>query len=61
MVKEMTNQIDSYVCLVCGYIYDPNVEIPRLESCLVWGSMHYQMTGSPECGAGKDQFVKVDG
>ena len=29
MVTEMTDQMDLYVCLVCGYIYDPKVGDPK--------------------------------
>ena len=52
--------MDRYECLVCGYVYDPEQgdavggippgvsfeELPEDWVC-------------PQCGAGKDQFVKV--
>lgn len=46
--------MDKYICLVCGYIYDPkendNVSFNDLPDDWV----------CPECGVGKDQFEKVN-
>ncbi len=43
----------SYVCLVCGYVYDPKEN----------GSISFESLSDdwvcPECGVGKDQFEEV--
>lgn len=46
--------MDKYECSVCGYVYDPaendNVPFDKLPD--VWVC--------PVCGAGKDEFTKVE-
>lgn len=53
--------MDRYECLVCGYIYDPEMGdsmggippgVPFEELPADWVC--------PQCGAGKDQFVRVE-
>ena len=46
--------MDKYECSVCGYVYDPaendNVPFDKLpDDCVC-----------PVCGAGKDEFTKVE-
>jgi rubredoxin len=56
----MSDEMDRYVCTECGYIYDPaegdskggippGVSFENLPENWV----------CPECGAGKDAFVKI--
>jgi len=42
-----------YVCLVCGYVYDPaeNNDVTFSDLSDDWVC--------PECGAGKDQFEEI--
>jgi len=44
--------MESWVCLVCGYVYDPaeNENVPFADLPDDWTC--------PLCGAGKDQFEK---
>ena len=46
--------MDKYECSVCGYVYDPaenaNVPFDKLPDDWV----------CPVCGAGKDEFTKVE-
>ena len=46
--------MDKYECSVCGYVYDPaendNVPFDKLPDYWV----------CPVCGAGKDEFTKVE-
>lgn len=46
--------MDKYECSVCGYVYDPaendNVPFDKLPDDRV----------CPVCGAGKDEFTKVE-
>ncbi len=60
MVTEMTDQMDLYVCLVCGYIYDPKVGDPKagIPPGVEFNALPADWV-CPECGAGKDQFVVV--
>jgi rubredoxin len=56
----MTDEMVRYVCLVCGYIYDP--EIGDSKAGIPPGVEFDALPDDwvcPECGAGKDQFVKV--
>jgi len=52
---EMTKETVPYECLVGDYIYDPKAGIPP--------GVEFDALPDdricPECGAGKDQFVKV--
>jgi len=45
--------MEKYICLVCGYIYDPkeNNNVPFKNLPADWVC--------PECGVGKDQFEPV--
>lgn len=52
--------MDKYECLVCGYIYDP--EIGDESSGILPGTAFEDLPDDwicPICGAGKDQFEKV--
>ncbi|MFH1146193.1 MAG: rubredoxin [Pseudomonadota bacterium] len=52
--------MDKYVCLVCGYIYDPAVGDP--ENGVPPGTDFTDIPDEwvcPICGASKDQFEKV--
>lgn len=50
----------SYRCLVCGYIYDPNVGDPKagIQPGVEFTALPEDWL-CPECGAGKDQFEIV--
>jgi rubredoxin len=53
-------KMSKYKCLVCGYIYYPNVGDP--DNGIVPGTSFEDLPDSwvcPECGVGKDQFEKV--
>jgi len=53
--------MDKYVCVVCGYVYDPANGDP--ESNVAPGTSFADLPADwvcPECGAGKDQFEKQD-
>lgn len=49
--------MQKYVCLVCGYIYDPETGDPDndVEVGTKWENVPEDWV-CPECGAGKDQF-----
>lgn len=51
--------MDKYRCLVCGYVYDPEVGDP--DSGIEPGTNFDNLPDDwvcPICGAGKDQFEK---
>jgi rubredoxin len=52
--------MDKYVCLVCGWIYDPAVGDPDggIEPGVPF-EKRPDIWIYPICGAGKDQFEKV--
>jgi rubredoxin len=52
-------EMDKYVCLVCGYVYDPAKGDPDSE--VQPGTPFDKLPADwvcPVCGAGKDQFEK---
>ncbi len=52
--------MDKYECLVCGYVYDPEVWDP--ESDVDLGTSFEDLPEDwvcPVCGAAKDQFEKT--
>jgi rubredoxin len=51
--------MDKYVCLVCGYVYDPAAGDPEngIEPGTSFGDLPDDWT-CPVCGAGKDEFEK---
>ena len=54
--------MDKYVCLVCGWIYDPAVGDP--DGGIAPGVPFEKVPDNwvcPVCGVGKDQFEKVKG
>jgi rubredoxin len=51
--------MDTYVCTVCGYVYDPAQGDP--DSGVAAGTSFEDLPGDwvcPICGADKDQFEK---
>ncbi len=53
--------MSKWECLVCGYIYDPEEGDP--EGGIEEGTSFEDLPDDwvcPECGAGKDQFEKLD-
>ena len=53
--------MDKYVCMVCGYIYDPALGDP--ENGVAAGTAFNDLPDDwvcPVCGAGKDQFELVE-
>jgi rubredoxin len=53
--------MDSYVCAVCGYVYDPELGDPEngVEAGTKWEDVPDDWV-CPVCGAGKDDFEKED-
>lgn len=52
--------MSKYKCLVCGYIYYPNVGDP--DNGIAPGTSFEDLPNTwvcPECGVGKDQFEKI--
>jgi len=52
--------MDKWECLVCGYIYDPEVGDP--DNGIKPGTPFEALPDDwicPDCGAGKDMFEKV--
>ncbi len=52
--------MDTYVCTVCGYVYDPAKGDP--ENGVVPGTPFASLPEGwtcPECGAGQDAFEKA--
>ncbi|MCC6543454.1 MAG: rubredoxin [Nitrospirae bacterium] len=50
-----------YVCIVCGYVYDPSIGDP--DNDVAPGTEFDDIPDDwtcPECGAGKDEFEEVD-
>ena len=59
-VKEVV-KMDKYVCLVCGYVYDPEAGDP--DSGIKAGTSFEELPEDwvcPICGAGKDEFKKEE-
>ena len=56
----MENGMDLYECLVCGYIYNPEVGDPPggIPPGVKFSHLPEDWV-CPECGAGKDQFVII--
>ena len=55
----MERGMEKYVCIVCGYVYDPEKGDP--DSSTKPGTPFEQLPDDwvcPVCGAGKDQFEK---
>ena len=55
------NMMKSYVCLVCGYVYDPAVGDE--DSGIKPGTSFEDLPDDwvcPLCGVGKDQFTVID-
>ena len=53
--------MEKYICLVCGYIYDPDAGDP--ENGIPPGTSFEELPGNwlcPLCGVGKDQFAPVE-
>ena len=53
--------MDKYVCVVCGYVYDPEEGDPDngVEPGTAFEDIPDDWT-CPICGAGKDQFEKEE-
>ncbi|GLC30020.1 rubredoxin [Clostridium omnivorum] len=53
--------MQKYVCLVCGYIYDPKEGDPDngVQPGTVWENVPEDWV-CPLCGVGKDQFEPVE-
>ena len=50
-----------YVCLACGYIYDPELGDPdsNVDAGTTWENVPEDWV-CPLCGVGKDQFEEVE-
>ena len=53
--------MEKYVCIVCGYVYDPEVGIPEdgIEPGTAFADLPDDFV-CPECGASKDEFELVE-
>lgn len=53
--------MDSYVCMICGYVYDPAQGDPDndVDPGTKWEDVPEDWL-CPICGAGKDEFEKED-
>jgi rubredoxin len=51
------NEMEKYVCSICGYVYDPEVGDPDngIEPGTAWEDVAEDWV-CPLCGVGKDQF-----
>jgi rubredoxin len=60
-MTEKTDGMVRYECLVCGYIYDPKIgdSTAGIPPGVEFDALPDDWV-CPECGAGKDQFVKVE-
>lgn len=57
-----TRDMDKYVCIICGYIYDPAEGDP--ESGIAQGTAFEDIPEDwtcPACGVGKEHFEKWNG
>ena len=55
------NNMDKYECTVCGYVYDP--EQGDADSGVAPGTSFEALPADwvcPVCGAGKEDFIKVE-
>jgi rubredoxin len=53
--------MEKYRCIICGYIYDPDIGDPDEE--IEPGTPFEELPDDwicPECGAGKEDFEKVE-
>ena len=53
--------MDKWECIVCGYVYDPEVGDP--DNGIAPGTSFETLPDDwlcPDCGAGKDMFEKVE-
>jgi rubredoxin len=53
--------MSKYKCIACGYVYDPAAGDP--DNGIAAGTAFEDLPGDwvcPECGAGKDQFEKIE-
>jgi len=59
--KERTRQMKKYKCLMCGYVYDPEVGDPAngVEAGTAFEDVPDDWV-CPECGAGKDEFEPLE-
>ncbi|GAI70657.1 unnamed protein product [marine sediment metagenome] len=60
-LKEGVTNMKKYKCLMCGYIYDPEVGDP--DNDVEAGTAFEDLPDDwvcPECGAGKDEFEPVE-
>ena len=57
----MSEKMDKYQCIVCGYIYDPAKGDP--DGDIPAGTPFEKLPEDwvcPECGASKEEFEKVE-
>ena len=59
--KQELKNMDKYECTVCGYIYDPAEGDPDngVEPGTAWDNLPDDWV-CPTCGAGKEDFKKVE-
>lgn len=53
----LENDMETYVCMICGYVYDPEIGDP--DTGIAPGTTWDDVSGDwvcPDCGATKDDF-----
>jgi len=58
--KERSNKMKNYVCILCGYVYDPEIGDP--DSGVAPGTAFENLPDDwacPLCGAPKEQFEEA--
>jgi rubredoxin len=58
--KDVTNETNTWMCLICGWIYDEAVGAPEhgIAAGTPWAQVPMNWT-CPECGARKEDFEMV--
>jgi rubredoxin len=53
--------MDKWECLICGYIYDPELGDPEnnVDPGTTFGELPEDWV-CPECGVGKDEFERLE-
>jgi len=57
----MSNSFKTYLCIVCGFIYDEATGRPEegISAGTLWADVPQEWT-CPECGVGKSDFELVE-
>jgi rubredoxin len=57
----MSTPTNTYICIVCGFIYDEQAGLPEegIAPGTLWADVPEEWT-CPECGVGKSDFEMVE-